>query len=80
MTAIRQTVDANLLNQLINIPASFLNNQLEIIIMPPKQSQQPTSLEQLRSELPGSITKSLTVAVLSDITLEDAQAERRSKI
>ena len=80
MTAIRQTVDANLLNQFINIPASFLNNQLEIIIMPPKQPQKPGSLEQLQNELPGSLTESLTGVISSDITLEYAQAERRSKI
>jgi hypothetical protein len=86
MEAIRKIVNGSLLGNVLSLPKSYQNRQLEIIVFPrePDDSNQSNSLKMTRSELDaivkGSIAESL-VGTIPDTgkTPDDYKTERISK-
>ena len=82
MEAIHQVVNGRVLNRVISPPKAMQDIYVEVIMKPAeKQSKPKISRSALRAMLKGSHTEALTgiIRVSEDISLEDYQAERRSK-
>jgi hypothetical protein len=82
MEALRKIIDSKALETLFPLPKSFLNKDIEIILLPVnKKEEKPRVTKQMIDKmLPGSITQSLIGAIpFSNISLEDIRSERLQK-
>jgi len=83
MNAVRQIVDSNELSQVIRLPKSLQNRQVEVIVMPIVESpiKRQITRSQLKARLSGSVTEAITGVLPddADVNLGDLRAERRAK-
>jgi hypothetical protein len=80
---VRKVVDGKLLNQIVDLPESFQNTLVEIIVTPfvIKKAVKKITRAALIAKLRGSHTESLTGAIHTNqnISLDEYQMERRQK-
>lgn len=81
MEAIRQIIDSNLLNGIIQLPSEFHNKRVEVVVSVKEERRLP---KVTRAELDEMVKKSRMkkyAGIISDdgMTLEDYRAERMKK-
>ena len=75
MEFVRKIIDSNVLDQVLTLPHSFHNHQVEILVFPVQDRK-----TQLNNLMEGSITQSLIGAIPHpDITLDEIRALRLKK-
>ena len=82
MEFVREIVDSSVLNQVLNLPRSFLNRKVEILVIPVQEKDKKVSVsrERINELMEGSITQSLIGAVPHpDITPEEIRSMRLRK-
>jgi len=82
MEFVRKIVDSSVLDQVLTLPRSLLNREVEILVFPVKEKGKKTSIgrEKINELMEGSITQSLIGAVPhSDITPEEIRSMRLRK-
>jgi hypothetical protein len=81
MVAVRQIIDSNLLNGIIQLPREFNNKKVEVVVSVKEEKTLPSfTKEQLDEMVEKSSIRSLLGIIPDDgMTLDDYRAERLSK-
>jgi len=85
MTALRKIVNSSDLSNVFDLPPSFLNKKVEIIVFPVEEKKNPCfTMEQIEAWTKTSEIQSLVGALKSselpeDISISDIRSERLSK-
>jgi len=82
MEFVREIIDSSILDQVINLPKSFNNRKVEILIFPVQEQEKKISIKKtkIKNLLEGSITQSLIGAIpYRDITPDEIRSLRLQK-
>ena len=81
MVAVRQIIDSNLLNGIIQLPREFNNKKVEVVVSVKEEKTLPSFTKEQLDEMveKSSIRSLLGIIPDDDMTLDDYRAERLSK-